>query len=113
MDHASKGAAAISASDFSAAVNHYTNAIAVNVQAVDYYIKRSTAYTRISPPDYAAAYKDAEIALLLASKRAKRDNPSFAEALRYSAYNDGEMRSSHSCGPQSSTRKTTPPRSGR
>ena len=73
MDHASKGAAAISASDFSAAVNHYTNAIAINAQAVDYYIKRSTAYTRISPPDHAAAYKDAEIALMLASKRAKRE----------------------------------------
>lgn len=73
MDHASKGAAAISASDFQAAVDHYTKAITINPQAVDYYIKRSTAYTRLSPPKYAAAYNDSEIALMLASKRAKRE----------------------------------------
>ncbi|KAL8826273.1 MAG: hypothetical protein Q9191_003901 [Dirinaria sp. TL-2023a] len=73
MDHASKGAAAISASDFKAAINHYTKAIAVNPQAADYYIKRSTAYTRLSPPSHDAAYKDSEIALMLASKRAKRE----------------------------------------
>ena len=73
MDHASKGAAAISASDFQAAVDHYTNAIAINPQAVDYYIKRSIASTRLSSPNHTAAYKDSEIALMLASKRAKRE----------------------------------------
>ncbi|KAI4153098.1 MAG: hypothetical protein L6R39_001668 [Caloplaca ligustica] len=73
MDQAAKGATALSAKDYSAAVSHYTDAIASNSQAVDYYIKRSTAYTRISPPDHAAALFDAEIALTLASKRGKRE----------------------------------------
>ncbi|KAL8943718.1 MAG: hypothetical protein Q9211_000889 [Gyalolechia sp. 1 TL-2023] len=73
MDQAAKGAAALGSKDFPAAVTHYTNAIAANSQAVDYYIKRSTAYTRISPPDHAAAFSDAEIALTLASKRGKRE----------------------------------------
>lgn len=73
QDQASKGAAAISLGDFSSAVTHYTNAISLNPHAVDYYIKRSTAYTRVSPPDYQAALKDAELAVGLAVKRAKRE----------------------------------------
>ena len=73
MDHAAKGAAALASSDFAAAAEHYTAAISVNTQAVDYYVKRSTAYTRISPPDHTLALKDAETALVLAQKRAKRE----------------------------------------
>ncbi|KAI4089103.1 MAG: hypothetical protein LQ344_005582 [Seirophora lacunosa] len=73
MDQAAQGASALSSKDFPAAVNHYTNAIAVHSEAVDYYIKRSTAYTRISPPNHHAALSDAEIALSLASKRGKRE----------------------------------------
>ncbi|KAL8680366.1 MAG: hypothetical protein Q9186_003445 [Xanthomendoza sp. 1 TL-2023] len=73
MDLAAKGATALQSKDFPAAVTHYTEALAINSQAVDYYIKRSTAYTRVSPPDCAAALKDAEVALTLASKRGKRE----------------------------------------
>ncbi|KAL9631318.1 MAG: hypothetical protein Q9204_004283 [Flavoplaca sp. TL-2023a] len=73
MDQAAKGAAALEAKNFSAAVTHYTEALAINSQAVNYYIQRSTAYTRISPPDYRAALSDAEVALTLASKRGKRE----------------------------------------
>ena len=73
MDQAAKGAAALNSKDFTQAVAHYTDAIAVNRQAVDYYIKRSTAYTRVSPPDHPAALRDAEVALSLASKRGKRE----------------------------------------
>ena len=73
MDHAQRGASAIASSDFKAAVSHYTEAIAQNAQAVDYYIKRSTAYTRLSPPDHDLAFSDAEIAVVLATKRAKRE----------------------------------------
>ena len=73
MDKAAKGAAALASSDFPAAIAHYSDAISINSQAVDYYIKRSTAYTRLSPPDHAAALKDAELALVLAHKRAKRE----------------------------------------
>ncbi|KAI4193497.1 MAG: hypothetical protein LQ350_008285 [Teloschistes chrysophthalmus] len=73
MDQAAKGAAALNSKDFSTAVTHYTDAISVNSQAVDYYIKRSTAYTRTSPADHTAAFTDAEIALKLASIRGKRE----------------------------------------
>ena len=73
MDHAAKGAAALASSSFTAAVGHYNDAIASNPQAVDYYIKRSTAHTRVSPPDHASALSDAETALVLAHKRAKRE----------------------------------------
>ncbi|KAL8805768.1 MAG: hypothetical protein Q9223_003833 [Gallowayella weberi] len=73
MDQAAKGATALQSQDYPAAVTHYTEAIAINSQAVDYYIKRSTAYSRISPPDFAAALTDAEVALTLASKRGKQE----------------------------------------
>ena len=73
MDQAARGAAAISAKDFNSALKHYTEALSQNPGAVDYYIKRSTAYTRISPPDHEAAFKDAEIAVSLATKRGKRE----------------------------------------
>lgn len=73
MDEAAHGASALAASDFSLAITHYTNAIAFNTQAVDYYIKRSTAYTRVSPPEHASALKDSEVAVLLAKKRGKRE----------------------------------------
>ncbi|KAL8711464.1 MAG: hypothetical protein Q9220_004122 [cf. Caloplaca sp. 1 TL-2023] len=73
MDQAAKGAAALDKKNFSSAVSHYTDAIAINSQAVDYYIKRSTSYTRITPPDYTSALSDAEVALTLAHKRGKRE----------------------------------------
>lgn len=73
MDAAARGAAAISSRDFAAAVAHYTNAISSNPQAVDYYIKRSIAYTRISPADHSSALKDSELAVVLAKKRGKKE----------------------------------------
>ena len=73
MDQAAQGATALASGDFAAAVSHYSDAISSNPQAVDYYIKRSTAYTRTSPPDHSSALKDAEIAVNLASKRGKRE----------------------------------------
>lgn len=73
MDQARKGAAALASGDFKAAVSDYTEALGQNPQAVDYYIKRSTAYTRLSPPDHELAIKDAELAVVQATKRAKRE----------------------------------------
>ncbi|MCJ1422861.1 hypothetical protein MMC29_000741 [Sticta canariensis] len=73
MDEAAHGASALAAADFSSAVKHYTNAIASNPQAVDYYIKRSIAYIRVAPAEPASALTDAEVAVLLASKRGKRE----------------------------------------
>ena len=73
MNEAAKGSDALSSGDSASAVTHYSNAISSMPQAVDYYIKRSTAYTRLTPPDHEAALKDAEIAVVLADKRAKRE----------------------------------------
>ncbi len=73
MDQAVRGASAIAAGDFKLAVTCYTEAIAQKPHAVNYYIQRSKAYTRLSPPDHQAAFNDAEIAVSLATKRAKRE----------------------------------------
>ena len=73
MDQAARGDSALKEGDFASAINHYTQAIAINPTAVAYYIQRSTAYTRVFPPDHGASFKDAELALSLASKRAKRE----------------------------------------
>ncbi len=73
MDVAAQGAAALAASDFPSAITHYNKAISSNPQAVDYYIKRSMAYARLSPADYTSSLKDSEIAVGLANKRGKRE----------------------------------------
>ncbi|CAD6594168.1 MAG: hypothetical protein ASARMPREDX12_008362 [Alectoria sarmentosa] len=73
MDQAGRGATAIGGGDFRLAVTCYTEAIAQNPQAVNYYIQRSKAYTRLSPPAHQAAFNDAELAVSLATKRAKRE----------------------------------------
>ncbi|KAF2649154.1 SGS-domain-containing protein [Lophiostoma macrostomum CBS 122681] len=71
MDHAARGAAALSASKYDEAIKNYTDAISANPNAVDYFIKRSTAYQRSSK--YPEALTDAEIAVVLAHKRGKRE----------------------------------------
>ena len=73
MDEAAKGAKALSSGDIVAALAHYSNAIAANQRAVNYYIQRSTAYTRLSPADHSAALNDAEVALVLARDRQKKE----------------------------------------
>lgn len=77
MDQASSGAKALSDSDFPAAIKHYTQALIINPRAVDYYIKRSTAYSRLKNadggPDKQGALRDAEFALALAVERGKRE----------------------------------------
>ena len=73
MDQASRGAAALSAGNYIDAVTEYSSAISNQPQAVSYYIKRSTAYQRKSPPELDLALQDADIAVALAYKRAKRE----------------------------------------
>ncbi len=73
MDQANRGAKALEGGDFKLAVTCYTDAIAQNPQAVNYYIQRSKAYTRLAPPDHQSAFNDAELAVSLATKRAKRE----------------------------------------
>jgi suppressor of G2 allele of SKP1 len=71
MDQAARGAAALSASKYDEAIEHYTKALQQNPGAVDYYIKRSTAYQRTSK--YTEALTDAEKAVVFAHKRARRE----------------------------------------
>ncbi|KAK2748960.1 hypothetical protein FQN57_007243 [Myotisia sp. PD_48] len=75
MDHAMSGADALSKSDFPAAIKSYTHALIVNPHATDYYIKRSTAYSRLKPedggPNVDAALHDAEMAVALGVRRAR------------------------------------------
>ncbi|EOD44983.1 putative sgt1 and cs domain containing protein [Neofusicoccum parvum] len=73
MDLASKAKDALQAGEYDVAVAKYTEALAQTPSAVPYYIGRSTAYQRSSPPNLEAALKDAEIAVNLATKRAKRE----------------------------------------
>lgn len=71
MDFAKKGDNALSASNYSEAIQHYTKALAENATAAPYYIKRSTAYQRAK--QYPEALSDAEIAVVLAGKRGSRE----------------------------------------
>jgi suppressor of G2 allele of SKP1 len=73
MDSASRGAAALEAKNFSLAIKEYTAAISANLRAVPYYISRSSAYYRSSPSDITSSLKDAEIAVILAKERGKRE----------------------------------------
>ncbi|MCJ1382029.1 hypothetical protein MMC17_005141 [Xylographa soralifera] len=81
-DAASLGAEALSAGNFPLAISQYTKAIATHPQAVDYYIKRSTAYTRTSPSNQASALADAEVAVVLAHNRGKRESIAQAQLRR-------------------------------
>jgi len=71
MDQAAKGDAALSAAKYDEAAQHYTAALAANPTAVKYYVGRSTAYQRSAK--YTEALRDAEIAVVLAHKRAVRE----------------------------------------
>ncbi|KAL4737616.1 hypothetical protein BDV11DRAFT_191299 [Aspergillus similis] len=77
MNAASQGDAALAKSDFVSALQNYTRALCELPRAPAYYIKRSTAYLRLKPadggPNVENALRDAEIAVILARERAKRD----------------------------------------
>ncbi|KAF2436805.1 SGS-domain-containing protein [Tothia fuscella] len=73
MDAATRGSKALEAGEFDKAIAEYTSALKSMPTAVDYYLKRSSAYQRSSPPQYGAALADVELAVHLAIKRAKRE----------------------------------------
>ncbi|ORY19301.1 hypothetical protein BCR34DRAFT_472372 [Clohesyomyces aquaticus] len=80
MDQAARGAAALKASNYEEAVQQYTIALSTNPNAVPYYIQRSTAYQRSGK--YSEALADAEIAVVLATKRARREQIKDAQLRR-------------------------------
>lgn len=77
MDLASKGDNALAQSQASLAIQYYTRALLELPRAPNYYIQRSTAYSRLKPedggPNSHAALRDAEIAVTLAVERGKRE----------------------------------------
>jgi suppressor of G2 allele of SKP1 len=70
---AALGMAALNANNYAEAITHYTSALRSSPESPDYYIKRSIAHQRSSPPDYDAALSDASIAVVAATKRARRE----------------------------------------
>ncbi|PYI12160.1 CS-domain-containing protein [Aspergillus sclerotiicarbonarius CBS 121057] len=74
MNAASLGDASLSASDYPTALTHYTTALLTHPRSPTYYIKRSTAFSRLKPtPNLSSALHDAEIAVVLARERGKRE----------------------------------------
>lgn len=73
MEHAARGAKALDASDALTAVAAYTQALIQHPTSPDYFVRRSTAFNRLKPPRNDLALKDAEFAVLLGQKRAKRE----------------------------------------
>ena len=71
MDAARKGEAALSASNYEEAIQLFTAALKENPAAVKYYVNRAIAYQRTKK--YTEALADAEIAVVLAHKRATRE----------------------------------------
>lgn len=73
MDQARRGDDALKAGKYNEAIEHFTDAIKASPNAVNYYIQRSTAYQRSTPSDNKSALADAEVAVVLAQKRASRE----------------------------------------
>ena len=75
MDHAARGAQALAASNPTTAIVAYTQALIQHPTSPDYYIQRSTAFTRLRAPQgprQDLALQDAEYAVLCGQKRANR-----------------------------------------
>ena len=90
MDAARRGAKALEDNDISGAVVAYTKALIEHPTSPDYYVQRSTAFTRLKPPHHDLALKDADIAVVCAKQRAKRDKIQAAQFRRVvSLYNTG------------------------
>lgn len=77
MNYAGKGDDALAKSDWPSAIQNFTRALIELPRAPTYYIKRSTAFSRLKPadggPKYDAAFEDANIAVALARERGKRE----------------------------------------
>jgi suppressor of G2 allele of SKP1 len=90
MNFALNGAASLEANKPAEAVAAYTKALIEHPTSPDYYIQRSTAFTRVSPPRHDLALQDAEKAVLYAYQRSKRNSIQAAQHRRVvSLYNLG------------------------
>jgi len=72
-DRAAEGLAALNSQDYPKAISCYTAALRVSPSSPDYYLKRSMAHQRSTPPNYDGALVDASRAVVAATKRGKRE----------------------------------------
>jgi suppressor of G2 allele of SKP1 len=72
MNHAEKGATSLEANRAEESAAWYTKALIEHPNSPDYYVQRSTAFTRMSPPRHDLALRDAEYAVILGYRRSKR-----------------------------------------
>ena len=77
---ADKGLKAFSAADYATAITLYSSALEINPEAPDYYLKRSISYQRSA--QYQRALSDAELALVLAHRRGRREMMGSAQLRR-------------------------------
>lgn len=77
---ADQGFKALNSQNYAQAVDLYTQALQQTPESPDYYLKRSTAYQRSS--NYPLALHDAELAVVLAHKRGKRELIGIAQLRR-------------------------------
>ena len=85
MDHAARGAAALSSGDAVTAVSAYTQALIQHPSSPDYFTQRSIAFTRLKAPlepQHRLSLNDAEYAVLLGQKRARREKIQAAQQRR-------------------------------
>lgn len=82
MDHATRGAKALAASDAVTAVEAYTKALIEHPTSPDYFIQRSIALIRVKPARYDQALQDAEFGVICGRKRGKRDKIQAAQQRR-------------------------------
>ncbi len=85
MEHSARGGAALAASDSLTAVAAYTQALIQHPMSPDYFVQRSIAFTRLKAPHGPRndlALQDAERAVLLGQKRAKREKIQAAQQRR-------------------------------
>lgn len=77
MNSATQGERALAESNAPLAIQHFTSALTELPRAPNYYIRRSTAFSRVKAadggPNPQSALRDAEIALFLARERGKRE----------------------------------------
>jgi suppressor of G2 allele of SKP1 len=72
-DRAAEGLAALNSNDYPKAIACYTAALLISPTSPDYYLKRSMAHQRSAPPNYHGALSDANMAVVAATRRAKRE----------------------------------------
>ncbi|KAK5089783.1 Cochaperone protein [Exophiala xenobiotica] len=82
MEHANRGAKALTEGDPATAVVEYTKALIDYPTSPDYFTQRSIAFSRLKPARHDLSLQDAEYGVLCGQKRGKRDKIQAAQHRR-------------------------------